>query len=115
MARLVTEERRVLVSSLYTTPVIHDLFQRNRCLEIKEEGAPTIGGGHEGVDTRRGDETAVAREIGVDPSSGVSTTEGVERIDMSTTESARIVYESITKGVLSVDPAGSVKPDPPTS
>ena len=49
----------------------------------------------------------MAREIGVDPSSGVSTIEGVERIDMSTTESARIVYESITKGVLSVDPAGS--------
>uniref|UniRef100_M1DX77 Integrase core domain containing protein n=1 Tax=Solanum tuberosum TaxID=4113 RepID=M1DX77_SOLTU len=30
MAKLVTEERRVLTDSLYTTPVIHELFQRHR-------------------------------------------------------------------------------------
>uniref|UniRef100_M1BQZ7 Integrase core domain containing protein n=1 Tax=Solanum tuberosum TaxID=4113 RepID=M1BQZ7_SOLTU len=65
-------------------------------------------------------------EVGVGPSSGVSTTEcavrvdvrtieGAMRVDESTTESVGIVDGRATDGVPSVDPAGSGKPNPPAS
>ncbi|KAK4729550.1 hypothetical protein R3W88_022538 [Solanum pinnatisectum] len=56
-----------------------------------------------------------AREIGVGPSSSVSTTEGAEKVDVSTTERAGIVDGSTTEGVPNVDPVGFGKPDPPAS
>ncbi|KAK4707335.1 hypothetical protein R3W88_033109 [Solanum pinnatisectum] len=56
-----------------------------------------------------------AREIGVGPSSTVSTTEGAKKVDVSSTESAGIVDGSTTEGVPNVDPVGSGKPDPPAS
>uniref|UniRef100_M1DPY4 Integrase core domain containing protein n=1 Tax=Solanum tuberosum TaxID=4113 RepID=M1DPY4_SOLTU len=56
-----------------------------------------------------------AREIGVGPSNGVSTTEGAVRVDVSTIESVGLVVRSATDGIPSVDPAGSGKPNPPSS
>uniref|UniRef100_M1DIY3 Integrase core domain containing protein n=1 Tax=Solanum tuberosum TaxID=4113 RepID=M1DIY3_SOLTU len=57
----------------------------------------------------------LTREVGVGPSARVSTTEGAERVDERTTESAKIVDGSATNGIPSVDPVGSEKPDPPAS
>uniref|UniRef100_M1DBP6 Integrase core domain containing protein n=1 Tax=Solanum tuberosum TaxID=4113 RepID=M1DBP6_SOLTU len=56
-----------------------------------------------------------AREIGMGPSSGVSTTDGAVRVDESTTEGAGIVDGNTINGIPSVDLAGSGKPDPPAS
>uniref|UniRef100_M1DK06 Integrase core domain containing protein n=1 Tax=Solanum tuberosum TaxID=4113 RepID=M1DK06_SOLTU len=67
-----------------------------------------------------------AWEIGTGQSSGVRTTDGAVRVYMITTEGAVRVDERTTKGaervdgrdndgVPHVDPAGSVKPNPPTS
>uniref|UniRef100_M1DFQ0 Integrase core domain containing protein n=1 Tax=Solanum tuberosum TaxID=4113 RepID=M1DFQ0_SOLTU len=55
-----------------------------------------------------------ARDIGVNPSSGINTTDGVVRVDESITEGAKKVAGSATDGVPSIDTEGSGKLDLPT-
>uniref|UniRef100_M1DNM1 Integrase core domain containing protein n=1 Tax=Solanum tuberosum TaxID=4113 RepID=M1DNM1_SOLTU len=136
MARLVTEERRVLTGSLHAMLDIQALFQQHRSPPLRRASDDTEVGR---VSKREHQETEVARrasiiderlwqqrdrEVGVGASSrlsttdgavrvGVSTTDGEARVDASTTDGAEMVDVGTTDGDPSFDLVGSEKPNPP--
>uniref|UniRef100_M1DYT2 Integrase core domain containing protein n=1 Tax=Solanum tuberosum TaxID=4113 RepID=M1DYT2_SOLTU len=127
MARLITEERRVLTGSLHTVPEIHRLFNLHKW-SISKRAKPTEQDSLTStivrgcpIDISR----ATISQFLYGPITGhswsLNTTKFDYRWDIvrgvrvadSTTDGAVLIDASTTEGDLSVDLAGSEKPDPP--
>uniref|UniRef100_M1DHR8 Integrase core domain containing protein n=1 Tax=Solanum tuberosum TaxID=4113 RepID=M1DHR8_SOLTU len=115
MARLITEEHRVLTRSLHTVPDIHRLFKIHKCdwmardlgtysEEIVREFYASYAA------TLRGSIDKRAKPTAQDP---ITSTMVRVRVADSTTDGVFLVDAGTTEGDPSVDLAGSGKSDPP--
>uniref|UniRef100_M1DZW0 Integrase core domain containing protein n=1 Tax=Solanum tuberosum TaxID=4113 RepID=M1DZW0_SOLTU len=141
MARLITEERKVLIGSLHTVPDIHQLFNLHKCdwmtrdpgtysEDIVQEFYASYAANLHGSISKQSNpiaqdhltstmsiagasSSALVIEVPPVVRDIVSTTDGAVRVTKSTTEGAMMDDVGTTEADPSMVPVGSGKPDPP--